>query len=97
VAQQSPSNVAIFELIDRDLASEGAVGLVEDILGCNLQARLEVLASKEKVKSRWSNDNFCYQIFLLADIQSLSIALDGRALRGDVMFSSARRQRSKEI
>jgi hypothetical protein len=70
VAQQSPSNVAIFELIDRDLASEGAVGLVEDILGCNLQARLEVLASKEKVESWWGNDNLYRYLLLSADIQT---------------------------
>jgi hypothetical protein len=70
VAKKCPGNIAVLELINRDLPSEGAVRLVEDILGCNLQARLEVLASKEKVESWWGNDNLYRYLLLSADIQT---------------------------
>jgi hypothetical protein len=58
VTKKSPGNVAVLKLIDRDLSSEGTIGLVEHVLGCDLQTGLQVLASKEKVKSWWSNYDF---------------------------------------
>jgi hypothetical protein len=70
VAKQSPGDIAVLELVNRDFACEGSVGLVEDVLGCDLKARLEVLAGKEKVESRWGNDDFCYQTCLSAGIQT---------------------------
>jgi hypothetical protein len=60
VAEKSPGNVAVLKLIDRNLTSEGTVGLVEDILGCDLQTWLEVLTGEEKVKCGRSNDDLCY-------------------------------------
>jgi hypothetical protein len=56
VPEKGPGDVAVFELVDRDLAGEGSVGLVEDILGRNLDARLEVLAGEEEVES-WGCDD----------------------------------------
>lgn len=57
VAKESPGDVAVLELVDRDLAGEGSVRLVEDILGRNLDARLEVLTGEEEVESWGRNDD----------------------------------------
>ena len=59
MAKECPGNVAVFQLVDRNLASESSVGLVENILGSDFESWIEVLASKEEVEGRRSNDDFC--------------------------------------
>ena len=57
VAENRPGDVAISQLGRRNLAGVGALGLVEDILGSNLDARLQVLTDQKQVEVRRSNDN----------------------------------------
>jgi hypothetical protein len=57
VAQDRPGDVAVLELVDRDLASEGAVGLVEDVLRSDFDAGAEVLPDQEEVERGRSDDN----------------------------------------
>ena len=59
VAEDGPVDATVLELGDADLAGEGAVGLVKDVLGGNLDARLEVLAHEEEVESRRSDHHLC--------------------------------------
>lgn len=59
VTSQSPGDVGLLELGGRNLTSEGTVGLVEDVLGGDLETGAEVLASEEQVKGRRSNDDLC--------------------------------------
>ena len=58
MAQDRPCDVTVLELGDGDLAREGAVGLVEDVLGRNFDARAQVLAGDEQVEGRWGDDDF---------------------------------------
>jgi hypothetical protein len=46
VTEKSPSDVAIFELVDGDLAGESSIRLVKDVLGSDFEAGPEVFASK---------------------------------------------------
>lgn len=57
VAKDGPGNVAVRELRHGDLAGEGTVGLVEDVLGSNLDLGSEKLTSEEEVEGRRSDDN----------------------------------------
>ena len=57
MTKKGPCDVAVFELVDRDFTSESSIGLVKDILGRNLDARLEVLAGEEKIESWRCNDD----------------------------------------
>jgi hypothetical protein len=57
VANEGPGDGRVFELVDGDLAGEGSVGLVEDILGSDLKAGAEVLAGEEEVERWWGNNN----------------------------------------
>ena len=59
VAEKSPGNVAVLELVDGNLTGEGPVWLVEDILSSDLETRSEVLAGEEEVECRWGDDNLC--------------------------------------
>lgn len=58
MAEKSPSDVRVLELRDGDLACEGAVGLVEDVLGGDFNAGAEVLACEEEVEGRGGDDDF---------------------------------------
>lgn len=57
MAEEGPGDVAVLELVDGDLAGKRTVRSVEDILCCDLEARLEVLAGKEEVEGRRCNDD----------------------------------------
>jgi hypothetical protein len=76
VAQDGPGDVAVLELGDRDLAGEGAVGLVEDVLGSDFDARAEVLADQEEVE-RWRGDDNLGVGVQLSLVQVLDNGLDG--------------------
>jgi hypothetical protein len=45
-------------LVDADLAGEGAVGLVEDVLCSNFEACAEVFAGEEEVEGWRGDDDF---------------------------------------
>ena len=70
VTSQGPGNVGLLELAGRDLTSEGTVGLVEDVLGGNLEAGAEVLTGEEKVEGRRGNDDL-YELLALAPVRML--------------------------
>lgn len=57
VAEDGPVDVDILELRDGDLASESTVGLVEDVLGGNLDVLAESLADEGEVESRRGDNN----------------------------------------
>jgi hypothetical protein len=59
VSQDRPCDAAVLELVDRDLACEGAVGLVEDVLRRDFEAFAEVLAGEEEVEGWGCNDDLC--------------------------------------
>lgn len=65
VAEDGPSDVAVLELGDGDLAGEGTVGLVEDVLGGNLNLLPEVLAGGEQVQG-WGGDDNLYNVALVS-------------------------------
>lgn len=58
VPQQRPGDVAVLQLLDGDLAGEGAVGPVEDILGRNFDGGVKVFAGQEEEEGRWGDDDF---------------------------------------
>ena len=58
MAGQCPRNLAVFKLGGRDFAGEGAVRLVEEVLGGDVKAWAEVFADEEEVKVGRGNDNF---------------------------------------
>lgn len=57
VAKDGPGNLVVLELLDGDLTGEGAVGLVVDVLGGDLETLAKILTDEEKVQGRRSNDN----------------------------------------
>ena len=59
VTGQGPGDVGLLELAGRDLTGESTVGLVEDVLGSDLETGAEVLAGEEKVEGRRGNDDLC--------------------------------------
>lgn len=67
VAEESPGDVGVLELGDGDLTSEGAVWLVEDVLGSDLNAGTEVLAGQEEVEGWWGNDNLLRSVSCVSE------------------------------
>lgn len=57
VAQDGPVDVAVLELGDGDLAGVSAVGLVEDVLGSDLDVVLDGLLDEREVESGRGDDN----------------------------------------
>ena len=57
VADEGPGDVGVLELGDGDLAGEGTVGLVEDVLGGDLNALAGVLAGEEEVEGGRGDDD----------------------------------------
>lgn len=61
VTQDGPVDAGVLELLNGDLASEGTVGLVVDVLGSNLDGLLlQVLTDGQEVKGGRSNDGLYY-------------------------------------
>lgn len=46
VSQDSPGDTAVLELVDTNLASEGTVGLIKDVLRGNFETFAEMLAGE---------------------------------------------------
>jgi hypothetical protein len=59
VANEGPGDVAVLELLGRDLAGESTVGLVEDVLCGDFKALAEVLACEEEVERGRCDDDLC--------------------------------------
>jgi len=57
--QHSPSDTAILELVDADLAGEGAIGPIEDVLRGDLEAGAQVLARQQQVQGGRGDDDLC--------------------------------------
>lgn len=55
VARQGPGDSAILQLLCTDLACEGAIGLIENVLGGHFDALAKGLSSGQEVKSWWSD------------------------------------------
>lgn len=60
VAEDGPCDAAVLELLRRDLAGEGAAGLVEDVLCGDLEALAEVFAGEEEVEGWRGDDDLCW-------------------------------------
>jgi len=75
VSEECPGNVAVLELIDGDLTGEGTVGLVEDVLCCDLKTGLEVLAGEEEVERWRRDDDLCRPLITLTTIFESIFAL----------------------
>lgn len=58
MSEDNPLDVAILELRDADLAREGAVRLVEDVLRRDFDALAQVLAREEEVERGRRDDDF---------------------------------------
>lgn len=59
VAEDGPVDVAVLELSNRDLASEGTVGLVKDVLGGNLDLGADGLADEREVEGGRRDNDLC--------------------------------------
>lgn len=59
VAEDGPCDAAILELLRRDLAGEGAAGLVVDVLCGDLETLAEVFAGEEEVEGWRGDDDLC--------------------------------------
>lgn len=58
--RQRPSNLAVCELGGGNLAGEGAVRLVEDVLAADFDAGGEMFADEKEVEVGRCDDDFCY-------------------------------------
>lgn len=58
MTQDCPGDVAVLELRNANLAGEGAVWLVENILCSDFYAFAQVLTREQKVHRWWRDDNF---------------------------------------
>ncbi len=62
MSDEGPSDVALLELLDRDLAREGSIRLIEHVLGSDLDALAQMLAHHEQVQC-WRRDDDLYSAF----------------------------------
>lgn len=58
VAEHSPGDLAVLELGNTNLAGEGAIGLVKDVLRGHLNLPAQVLARKQQVERGRGDDDF---------------------------------------
>ena len=58
MSEDSPGDIAVLQLRHADLTGEGAVGLVEDVLGGDFDAGAEVFAREEEVEGGRGDDDF---------------------------------------
>lgn len=59
MAEDGPVDVGVLELRDADLTGEGAVGLVVDVLGGDLDLLAEGVADLEEVERGGRDDDLC--------------------------------------
>jgi hypothetical protein len=76
VPKNGPCDSRVFELVNADLAGEGTVGLVEDVLGCYFDAFAEVFAGEEEVERGWGDDDLCVTSLDLLALSTLCSILE---------------------
>ena len=59
MADESPVDLGVLELVNTDFSSESAIGLVEDVLGGNPDLLVGEFAGEGEVESRRGDDNLC--------------------------------------
>lgn len=64
VAEDGPVDLGVEELRDGQLASEGAVGLVVDVLGGDANLRSEAVADEDQVDGTRGDDDLCLGVWL---------------------------------
>lgn len=98
MSEDGPGDVAVLELVDGDLAGEGAVGLVEDVLGGDFDALAEVLAGDEQVEGWRGDDDFGVGV-AFGVIEALDDVFDGldRAVPGSELLEMFQRGRSVKL
>lgn len=77
MTKDCPGNVAVFQLLNRDLTSEGSSRLVKNVLSSDFDFRSEVIASKEEIEGGWGNDDLWYStisisVWLLSELSKTS-------------------------
>jgi len=80
VAENRPRDVAVLELLGADLAREGAVALIEDVLGGDFDAAAEVLTCEEEVEGWRGDDDLCRLGIVSASRSGLCDVPRGREL-----------------
>lgn len=60
MADDGPGDAGILQLRDADLAREGAVRLVEDVLRRDLDAGAELRPARKQVEGWGRDDDFCF-------------------------------------
>ena len=77
--RQGPPNLGISQLFGTDLASESAIGFVENVLRADLDFGLQVFSDEEKEKPRWGDNDFgsWIQRRLVEIMDDVCDALDG--------------------
>ncbi len=64
MSDESPDDIAVFQLRDGDLASEGSIALVEDVLSCDFDVGGEMLSTEKEEEGGRSNDDFGVGVYL---------------------------------
>ena len=65
VAKQCPCDARVFELLNRDLACEGSIRPIKDILSGHLDGGIKMF-SREKQVERWRrDDDFCIWVCIV--------------------------------
>lgn len=59
MAEDRPSDVAVEKLRDGQLTSEGAVGLVVDVLRGDRDVLTQLFADGDEVEGWWGDDDLC--------------------------------------
>lgn len=76
VSHQSPSDLGILELLNTQLTSKRAIGLVIDVLGGHADGRVGQLADKRKVQGGRRHDDFGGRV-ALGFVQVFDDGFDG--------------------
>ena len=70
MARQGPGDSAVFQLLCTDLACEGAIGLIKNVLGGDFDALAKRLSGSQEVNGRWSNYNLCWMLRVSAMLRN---------------------------
>lgn len=82
VAQDGPVDAAVLELRDGDFAGEGAVGLVVDVLGGDLNAGAEAFADEEEIQVGGRDDNLWSELSNAVSIDRGCTVMDSLRSKG---------------
>ena len=73
MAENSPVDVGILELLNANLTSEGTVGLVEDVLGGNTELLVGKVAGVGEVEGGRGDDDLA----VVVELSGVEVADDG--------------------